>query len=74
MAQIFFRKLKMTFSCPTKFQRFPLDTQICPMMFESFGATMDSLCFNWLDSPVDVDPVVQLSNNCHQFQWIPNVA
>ena len=39
------------------FRRFPFDSQMCPIMFESFKYTVDTLYFNWLDSPVDIDPV-----------------
>ncbi len=53
-------KISTTLSCPMKLQKYPFDTQMCPIMFESFGYTMDTVYFNWLDSPVDVDPVVQL--------------
>ena len=53
-------KISTTLSCPMKLQKYPFDTQMCPIMFESFGYTMDTMFFNWLDSPVDVDPVVQL--------------
>ncbi len=53
-------KISTTLSCPMKLQRYPFDTQSCPIMFESFGYTMDTVYFNWLDSPVDVDPGVEL--------------
>lgn len=43
-----------------KLHKYPLDTQICPMMFESFGYTMDTMYFTWLDEPVDVDKDLQL--------------
>ena len=54
---ITFRKLSETFDCPMNFRRFPFDSQMCPIMFESFKYTVDTLYFNWLDSPVDIDPV-----------------
>ena len=49
------RKLTETLFCAMKLQKFPFDTQSCPIYLESFGYTMDTLYFNWLDSPVDVD-------------------
>ncbi len=53
-------KLSATLSCPMDLQSYPFDTQRCPIVFESFGHTMDVLYFTWLDSPVQVDPAVQL--------------
>ena len=44
-------------------QKFPFDTQSCPMIFESFGYTMETLYFNWLDKPVNVD----------KSSWVPLV-
>ena len=52
-------KLSATLSCPMNLQSYPFDTQMCPIMFESFGYTMDVLYFSWLDDPVEVDPAVQ---------------
>lgn len=31
----FVSRISATLSCPMKLQKYPLDTQICPMMFES---------------------------------------
>lgn len=53
-------KISAVLSCPMQLQRYPLDTQICPMVFESFGYTMDTMYFAWLDSPVDIDRGLQL--------------
>jgi len=53
-------KISATLSCPMKLQKYPLDTQTCPMMFESFGYTMDTMYFAWLDSPVQIDGDLQL--------------
>jgi cation transporter family protein len=53
-------KISATLSCPMKLHKYPLDTQICPMMFESFGYTMDTMYFAWLDSPIDIDAGLQL--------------
>ncbi|KAK2162593.1 hypothetical protein LSH36_95g00075 [Paralvinella palmiformis] len=43
-----------------KLQKYPLDTQYCPMMFERYGYTMDTMYFSWLPHPVDLDPSVLL--------------
>lgn len=47
-------RITATFSCPMKLQLYPMDTQSCPMQFESFGYTMDTLYFGWLGKPVEV--------------------
>ncbi len=55
----FNRHLHTTFNCPMKLQKYPLDTQMCPIMIESFAQTMDQMYFKWLDSPIDIDPAVR---------------
>lgn len=55
---LFDRNLAATFDCPMKLQKFPFDTQLCPVYFESFHAKTDNLVLSWLDSPVEVDPTV----------------
>uniref|UniRef100_A0A1I8HA54 Neur_chan_LBD domain-containing protein n=1 Tax=Macrostomum lignano TaxID=282301 RepID=A0A1I8HA54_9PLAT len=41
-------KISATLSCMMQLQKYPLDTQICPMMLESFGHTMQTVIFKWL--------------------------
>uniref|UniRef100_A0A1I8IAI2 Neur_chan_LBD domain-containing protein n=2 Tax=Macrostomum lignano TaxID=282301 RepID=A0A1I8IAI2_9PLAT len=41
-------KISATLSCMMQLQKYPLDTQICPMMLESFGHTMHTVVFKWL--------------------------
>jgi cation transporter family protein len=53
-------KLSSVLSCPMILHKFPLDTQACPMLFESFGYTMDSMYFSWLDRPVEIDHAIEL--------------
>lgn len=53
-------KISATLSCPMKLQKYPLDTQKCPMMFESFGYTMDTMYFSWLGNAVDVDKDLEM--------------
>ena len=53
--QLHFRHLTSTFMCPMDIGRFPMDTQMCPIIMECFGHTMDTIYFNWLDYPVDFD-------------------
>jgi cation transporter family protein len=59
-------KISATLSCPMMLKNFPLDTQTCPMLFESFGYTMDTMSFGKLDNPVDVSDDLQMP----QFKMI----
>ncbi|CAH1772224.1 unnamed protein product [Owenia fusiformis] len=45
-------KITATLSCPMDLHKYPLDEQRCPMMFESFGNTMDTMIYKWLPEPV----------------------
>ncbi len=49
------RSLETTFVCPMNFHRFPMDTQTCPIVVESFGYTMTTLHFSWLPGAVEFD-------------------
>ncbi|ELU16044.1 hypothetical protein CAPTEDRAFT_3682 [Capitella teleta] len=53
-------KISAALSCPMQLHSYPMDTQICPLMFESFGYTMDIMYFSWLDTPVEIDAGLQL--------------
>ncbi len=53
-------KISTSLSCNMNLRNYPLDIQYCSIMFESFGNTMDTMYFSWLDFPVDVDPSVEL--------------
>ncbi|ESN93149.1 hypothetical protein HELRODRAFT_130575, partial [Helobdella robusta] len=53
-------KISATLSCPMKLENYPLDKQVCPMMFESFGYTMDTLYFTWLPTAVDIDKRLEM--------------
>ncbi|ESO10352.1 hypothetical protein HELRODRAFT_117001 [Helobdella robusta] len=39
-------KISATLSCPMTLENFPLDTQVCPMSFESFGYTATVMNFS----------------------------
>ncbi len=57
---LYSQKISATLSCPMKLERYPMDTQFCPIFFESFGYTMDIMYLHWVTSPVLVDPNVKL--------------
>ncbi len=45
-----------TFFCSMDFRDFPFDSQMCPLMIESFAYTIDKLFWNWSDIPVEKNP------------------
>ncbi|XP_074656248.1 glycine receptor subunit alpha-2-like isoform X2 [Tubulanus polymorphus] len=53
-------KVSVTLSCQMRLQKYPLDTQICPMMLESFGHTMDTVIFKWLEGSVKKEESLQM--------------
>ncbi|KAK2181597.1 hypothetical protein NP493_390g02000 [Ridgeia piscesae] len=53
-------KITAKLSCPMRLHKYPLDTQECPMMFESFGYTMDHIIYHWLPNPVQFEDHLEL--------------
>ncbi|ESN94991.1 hypothetical protein HELRODRAFT_102800, partial [Helobdella robusta] len=41
-------KITATLACPMNLEKFPMDTQVCPMLFESFGYTYETMYFRML--------------------------
>ncbi len=39
--------MKAVFTCPMKFQKYPFDTQICPIWLESYSYSGDVVKFEW---------------------------
>ncbi|CAH1772973.1 unnamed protein product [Owenia fusiformis] len=53
-------KITTTLSCPMNLIKYPMDTQFCPLMIESFGYTMDTIYFNWWDKAVAHDGTLEM--------------
>ncbi len=53
-------KLSTTLSCPMNLHKYPMDTQHCPIIFESFGYTTDTMYYTWLDAPAELDQTIEL--------------
>ena len=53
-------KLSSTLSCPMKLHTYPMDTQYCSILFESFAYTMDTIYYGWEAAPAQIDPSVEL--------------
>ncbi|CAH1772226.1 unnamed protein product [Owenia fusiformis] len=62
-------KITATLTCPMDLAKYPLDEQKCPMMFESFGNTMETLHYKWLQpKPVAGDSNLELP----QYRYVGN--
>uniref|UniRef100_A0A1I8H093 Glycine receptor subunit alpha-2 n=1 Tax=Macrostomum lignano TaxID=282301 RepID=A0A1I8H093_9PLAT len=48
-------KITATLSCQMKLHKYPLDTQVCPIQFESFGHTVKANVYQWRPGPVEKD-------------------
>uniref|UniRef100_A0A1I8IW54 Neur_chan_LBD domain-containing protein n=1 Tax=Macrostomum lignano TaxID=282301 RepID=A0A1I8IW54_9PLAT len=48
-------KITATLSCQMKLHKYPLDTQVCPIQFESFGHTVKANVYQWRQMPVETD-------------------
>ncbi|ESN97915.1 hypothetical protein HELRODRAFT_193143 [Helobdella robusta] len=53
-------KITATLSCMMKLQKYPLDTQTCQMMFESFGNTMDTMYYTWFNNSIEIEKNLEL--------------
>ena len=53
-------KLTVTLACHMDLERFPFDTQLCPMDLESYGYTLSDVTFKWNDRPTHVNNKVRL--------------
>ncbi|XP_023930444.1 glycine receptor subunit alpha-2 [Lingula anatina] len=53
-------KISATLDCTMALYDYPLDTQQCPLMMESFGNNMDTLHFVWMEKAVERDPNLSL--------------
>lgn len=56
-------KISATFSCQMKLQKFPLDTQTCPITIESFGYTSNVMDYTWMESGGSSENAISLGNN-----------
>merc|ERR1719225_1728847 len=53
-------------SCPMVFDNYPVDEQVCDIVFESWGLTNNKLVFQWSADEVIINPNISL--NQHYFQ------
>jgi len=55
------KKFSATLACPMDLKYFPLDTQTCSVMFESFGYNMNDLYYTWLKDSIEFDPAIRIA-------------
>ena len=42
-----FQRLTIWASCPMNLQKFPLDSQVCPLQIGSFGYSAEDIIYKW---------------------------
>lgn len=50
---VYSMRISGTFTCEMNLMKYPLDTQICSLGFESYGYSKDNLIFEWHEAPYD---------------------
>ncbi len=54
-------RINLDTACPMDFHRFPVDSQLCEVNFESFGHTTQQLDFAWKKNGSDINPNITLA-------------
>ncbi|KAH9504008.1 Glycine receptor subunit alpha-2 [Bulinus truncatus] len=56
------KRLSVLLSCDMKLQKYPLDTQKCPIKIASYGYTIENIIYRWIaHKPIDYNEQLQLS-------------
>nr|KAG5709219.1 hypothetical protein BaRGS_017971 [Batillaria attramentaria] len=54
-------RLSVTLSCHMGLQKYPLDSQLCPILIASYGYTMENIIYEWMSSkPIDFNDQMEL--------------
>ncbi|CAL1540984.1 unnamed protein product [Lymnaea stagnalis] len=69
-------RLSLTLSCRMRLQKYPLDTQHCPMVIQSYTYTTENVMFKWAEGvvPVTHDKEITLNTELPQFSIVDNVT
>ncbi|RUS74606.1 hypothetical protein EGW08_017628 [Elysia chlorotica] len=72
-------RLSLTLSCRMLLQKYPLDTQRCPMLIQSYTYTTENVMFYWqeghgLPGPISYDREIALGTELPQFSITENVT
>ncbi|EFO90710.1 CRE-LGC-51 protein [Caenorhabditis remanei] len=55
-------RIRVQSPCSMNLERFPIDTQYCHLVFESYSYNTASVSVNWMDNPVTVLPEISLAD------------
>ncbi|BFZ24626.1 hypothetical protein BsWGS_27665 [Bradybaena similaris] len=69
-------RLSLTLSCRMVLEKYPLDTQICPMVIQSYTYTTDNVMFYWQPPGVAItcDTGIALDKELPQFSIVGNAT
>ncbi|KAH9496023.1 Glycine receptor subunit alpha-2 [Bulinus truncatus] len=68
-------RLSLTLSCRMRLQKYPLDTQNCPMVIQSYTYTTENVMFKWLEEePITYDKEIALNTELPQFSIVANTT
>ncbi|GFS17136.1 glycine receptor subunit alpha-1 [Elysia marginata] len=72
-------RLSLTLSCRMLLQKYPLDTQRCPMLIQSYTYTTENVMFYWQEGagvpgPISYDREIALGTELPQFSIVENVT
>ncbi|CAG5133843.1 unnamed protein product [Candidula unifasciata] len=69
-------RLSLTLSCRMLLQKYPLDTQKCPMLIQSYTYTTDNVMFSWQQNtlPITHDAELALNTELPQFSIVENTT
>lgn len=67
-------RLSLTLNCRMNLVKYPLDTQVCPMMIQSYTYTTENVVFSWDSNkqPIRFDKEMQLDTELPQFSIVDN--
>ncbi|GFN76655.1 glycine receptor subunit alpha-1 [Plakobranchus ocellatus] len=72
-------RLSLTLSCRMLLQKYPLDTQRCPMLIQSYTYTTENVMFYWQEGPgvagpISYDNEIALGTELPQFSIVENIT
>nr|KAG5711683.1 hypothetical protein BaRGS_016865 [Batillaria attramentaria] len=68
-------RLSLTLNCRMNLLKYPLDTQTCPMLIQSYTYTTENVVFSWDENkPIKFDDDMQLDTELPQFSIVDNTS